>query len=98
MKSHGFKTAHWPGWDFEALAAAAAERLETADVWVSLREVLAEFEVFCDVPYPFLYRQAFAAYPDAKFLLILRDVCEWTASVRRHIGDRIRSANTATKI
>lgn len=88
MEWHGLKAAHWPGWDFEALGAAAVERLDGGSVWASLRDVLSEFEVFCDLPFAFLYKEAFAAYPDAKFLMILRNVCEWTASVRGHIGAR----------
>jgi len=88
MHWHGFKAVHWPGWDFEARCAGAVARLETGVVWSSLQEVLLESDVFCDLPYPFVYREALAAYPDAKFLLILRDVSQWRASVRRHIGCR----------
>src|ERR1700728_4964475 len=86
MHVHGFKAAHWPGWTFEALGTDAVKNLETAAVWATLGEVVAEGEVFCDLPYPFLYEEAFAAYPDAKFLLVLRDVGEWIESVRKHIG------------
>jgi len=79
---------HWPGWDFEALSASTVERLETGTVWATLKETLAEFDVFCDLPYAFLYEEALTAYPDAKFLLIRRDVRRWIAAVRRHIGQR----------
>ncbi len=89
MEWHGRRTTHWPGWDFEALAAAAVARLATADVWAGLDAVLTQFEAFCDLPFSLLYQEAFSAYPDAKFLIILRDVSEWIASVRRHAGARL---------
>jgi hypothetical protein len=88
LGSHGFKAAHWPGWTFEELCAEAVDRLDTGAVWMTLKEVLAECDVFCDLPYPVLYQEAFAAYPEAKFLLILRDVRGWMNSVRKHIGNR----------
>jgi Sulfotransferase domain len=88
MHWHGFRTAHWPGWSFDARSGPAVARLETGAVWASLNGLLSQSDVFCDLPYAFLYREALAAYPDAKFLLILRDVGRWIASVRRHIGSR----------
>jgi len=46
-----------------------------------------EADAFNDNPWPPLFRELDAAFPDAKFILTLRDADRWMASVLRHFGD-----------
>ncbi len=88
MQAHGLRAAHWPGRDFETTCAGAVENLDTEMVWRALEGIRAHHDTFCDLPYPLVYKEAANQYPDAKFLLILREVGSWIASVRRLIGER----------
>lgn len=53
-----------------------------------LSPALESYDSVTDVPVPVLYRQLLHRYPDAKFILLLRDPFDWVRSVRRHIGRR----------
>ena len=86
MRSHGFKSAHWPGDSWDVQWGSTLEHLDRGAIWTALHETVAECEVFSDTPYTFLYREAFAAYPDARFLMIIRGIDEWVGSVRRHFS------------
>ena len=53
-----------------------------------LSPALDSYDAVTDVPVPVLYRQLFHRYPNAKFILLLRDPFDWLRSVRRHVGRR----------
>lgn len=48
---------------------------------------VAEADAFSDNPWPLLYRDLDTAFPDAKFILTVRDPDEWLNSMVRHFGD-----------
>lgn len=52
----------------------------------SLRELLEPtgVQAFGDMPYPLMFRELYAAYPDAYFILTKRDVSKWLRSAARH--------------
>lgn len=41
-----------------------------------------------DLPCPILYRQAAAAFPEARFVVVERSPAKWLDSVRRHMAGR----------
>lgn len=45
-----------------------------------------DYDAFSDNPWPLLYRQLDAAFPDSRFILTVRPEARWIASVRRHFG------------
>ncbi|HEX3945852.1 MAG TPA: sulfotransferase [Rhizomicrobium sp.] len=45
-------------------------------------------DAFSDNPWPLLYRELDALFPDSKFVLTVRDSQRWLASLVRHYGDR----------
>jgi hypothetical protein len=53
-----------------------------------LSPALDAYDAVTDVPIPVLYRQLFHRYPTAKFILLVRNPCDWVRSVRRHVGRR----------
>jgi hypothetical protein len=86
--AHGLAARHWPGEAFDALA----EKPRNSDeLWDMVRPMLANGEVFSDLPWPIVYRQAAAALPLARFVLVRRPAAVWIASVRRHTADRFLS-------
>lgn len=87
FRLHGFSAAHWPGKEPIARCENMVETLDTVGVWKMMLPTIEANDVFSDVPYNFLYREALDRYPDAKFFLILRDTSKWLRSVRNHIGD-----------
>ena len=49
--------------------------------------ILQEKEAFSDNPWPLLYRELDALFPDSKFVLTVREPQSWLASLIRHFGD-----------
>jgi hypothetical protein len=88
MADHGFKATHWPGPTFDRLCQEAVAHRDTNAVFRFAAETIEKHDVFADVPYCFLYRELFHAYPDASYLIVLRPLHLWVESVRRHIGSR----------
>jgi hypothetical protein len=79
---------HWPGYEFDKRCEAAALSYDLDALWGMYAPLVKEHDVCCDIPCPILFREAYTAYPDAKFLLILRRSSEWTKSIRRHMDRR----------
>ena len=53
----------------------------------ALVETLAtKYDAFQDNPWPLVYRRMDALYPDAKFILTVRDEDKWFASNLKHFG------------
>ena len=51
-------------------------------------EVSEQFDAFQDNPWPLVYKRMDEKYPDAKFILTLRDPDRWIASAVRHFENR----------
>jgi hypothetical protein len=88
FRDHGLEAAHWPGYDFARACVPYIRTLDTEAIWEKAQPWLEENEVFSDVPYGLLYREALRTYPDAKFFIVLRDPNAWLRSIRRHVGKR----------
>ncbi len=86
MRDHGFRSAHWPGPEFELLCEPALIALDTRQVFERARTIIESNDAFADVPFCCLAREFLQFYPNAQFLMIIRDVHSWIQSVRRHIG------------
>jgi hypothetical protein len=83
--AHGFRAVHWLGDDFDA---AVGDMTDMGDLWALARPVLDSGNVFSDLPWAMLYPEVAAAYPEARFVLIMRSPRDWLASVRRHTDGR----------
>jgi hypothetical protein len=91
LKNLGFKAIHNP---------SGMSKMDFQDEWLGHEEDLdfifdnimqhihGQYNAISDNPMAALYEQAFKKYPDAKFILTLRDPDKWIASIREHIGDR----------
>lgn len=80
----GIRTRHWAiehdGVNLEEMVRGRETDLAyVADV---LAPVIDSYQAVADVPVPALYRELFARYEDAKFLLVYRDPVDWVGSVR----------------
>lgn len=53
-----------------------------------LSHTIPEYDAISDNPMAALHVQAYKRFPDAKFILSIRDPKKWISSVRKHIGDR----------
>jgi hypothetical protein len=49
--------------------------------------VVPRFDVVTDDPWPLLYREMDAAFPNSRFILTSRDLQNWITSMLRHFGD-----------
>lgn len=49
---------------------------------------VAEADAFCDNPWPVLFRELDAGFPNSKFILTVRDPQGWISSMVRHFGQR----------
>jgi len=52
------------------------------------RQLTERFDAFQDNPWPIIYRELDGWYPDAKFVLTVRDTESWLASVVKFFGER----------
>jgi hypothetical protein len=86
--AHGLTSAHWPEAAFDQACQRALEHLDEAALWEVSAAHFETGEVFSDLPCPLIYRQALAAWPEARFVLVRRDPAAWIASVRRHAAGR----------
>jgi Sulfotransferase domain len=80
----GIRTRHWPvehgGVDLQEMIRG--RETDAAYVTTVLEPVIESYDAVADVPIPVLYRELFARYPEAKFLLLYRDPFDWIQSVR----------------
>lgn len=49
---------------------------------------MKDVDAACDNPWPLLFREMDAAFPNAKFILTTRETHDWINSARRHFADR----------
>ncbi len=86
--AHGLISSHWPEAAFDQACEQALGALDEEALWEVSMAHFAAGEVFSDLPCPMIYRQALAAWPEARFVIVRRDPDAWVASVRRHAGGR----------
>lgn len=86
----GLRSMHWPSRvgevDYEGQARGRETR-RTA-LLQRLAPVIDGYEALSDVPFPVLYKELYAAYPQARYVALYRSPYDWLASVRRHVGER----------
>lgn len=61
--------------------------LTNEKVWAVARDRVPEADAHNDNPWPLLYRELDSEYPNAKFVLTVRDTEHWLQSVVRHFAD-----------
>lgn len=52
------------------------------------RPLLNEYDAFQDTPWFLFYKELYAMYPDAYFILTTRDADKWIKSVQKHFGTK----------
>ncbi len=56
------------------------------DLLLYIQKTLLNWDAVQDMPWPLFYRELFELYPNAKFILTLRETEAWINSVVRHWG------------
>lgn len=82
----GYKTTGTIAYDW------TAERLASEGAAFCIK-TMREFDACEDMPWPHFFRELDAAYPGSKFILTLRDLEPWHASVDAHFGDKTTELN-----
>lgn len=72
---------HGPGWTRNAEVCASYQSLKRTAF-----AVIDEYDAFQDNPWPVLWRDLAQAYPDAQFILTVRDSSAWLDSACRYFG------------
>ncbi len=85
LRDLGYSTVHWGRMVVREKPFAGLTR---ADAFAAFLPVLGRFDGFSDVPFNCFFEDLDRTFPDARFLLLTRDVEGWIRSVRDHIGDR----------
>jgi hypothetical protein len=86
----GIRTIHWPGrYDKVSLTEKVIGRETNLEfVLDTIMPALVRHEAAADVPIPVLYRQLQNRFPEAKWILLLRNPEDWVRSIRGRIGER----------
>ena len=78
----GYRAIHWPavvnGVDFKARLVPFIDN--PAGAVDALAPLLAKYDAFSDVPFPGLYCELAVRFPDARFILLTRDLDAWFRS------------------
>jgi 3'-phosphoadenosine 5'-phosphosulfate (PAPS) 3'-phosphatase len=82
----GFKTRDYPG-----LSHYAPGDLSSIDA-----ALLEAFDALTDTPIPSFYRELDARYPDAKFILTVRDKAGWLKSCKKQFTQKLAEKQSAT--
>ncbi|HVM33928.1 MAG TPA: sulfotransferase [Actinomycetota bacterium] len=80
LRVFGYRTSHWKD------RAEIRADLESQRFRLSLME---RVDAVSDLPIPTWYRQLAKAFPEAKFILTVRDTESWLRSVERHMANRM---------
>lgn len=72
---------HGPAWTQETEHCASIEHLITI-----ASTVIADYDAFQDNPWPVIWQHLVAQYPDARYILTVRDSDAWIASACRYFG------------
>lgn len=86
MESLGFRAKHWPvvvdGVSYrDTVFPYRDSRRRVVD---HLYPLFDRWDAFADVPFPALYDDLDRLYPNAKFVLVTRDLDDWWESLVRH--------------
>jgi len=57
-------------------------------VYQEAKKLTKKFDAFQDNPWPVIYKWCYENYPDAKFILTVRDPDKWYTSSLRHFGTK----------
>jgi hypothetical protein len=71
------------GFDF-----AESEKAPEEYILEKAQPLLERYEAFQDTPWFIFYKQLYERYPDAYFILTLRESDIWLASLQKHFGDK----------
>lgn len=82
LSGFGYRV-HGPGLVKDTHACASMANLQQA-AW----PLIDQFDAFQDNPWPVLWRELVAAFPDARFILTLRDEDAWFGSALRYFGEQ----------
>jgi hypothetical protein len=91
LQGFGIRTVHWPisHNGRKKLQRKIIGHEDDLDFVVDVIEpVINRHDAVSDVPIPTLYRQLDQRYPNARFILVRRNVGDWIRSVRKHAGSR----------
>ena len=77
LKRLGYRVTGPNGIDDDLIAERA---------WPLAQELVGRYDAFQDNPWPILFRELDAAYPESRFILTIRDTDAWVASTVRHFG------------
>lgn len=80
LETLGYRV-HGPGWVRDAQACASLQSL-----WASALPLIDGYDAFQDNPWPLLWRQLVSRFPDARFILTVRDESQWIESAVRYFG------------
>lgn len=84
LKQLGFKSHHF-GDVYELFLPYIEGRLEEC------RWIFDDNQAFGDLPIPIMYRKLYELFPDAKYLLVVRDFKSWLESIQKHFAAVRRS-------
>lgn len=76
-------SVHGPGLVMDTQACASLEGLRVA-AW----PLIEQYDAFQDNPWAVLWRELAADFPQARFILTLRDEDQWYASALRYFGEQ----------
>lgn len=86
LEDLGYTVCHYPskvgGVEFEAAVRQCVDDREA--IVRNLMPVIEQYDAFSDVPFPALYSELFALFPNSRFILATRDLNDWWRSVARH--------------
>ncbi|RRV30161.1 hypothetical protein EGI94_19995 [Stutzerimonas stutzeri] len=80
LETLGYRV-HGPEWVRDAQACVSLQSL-----WVYASRVVDSYDAFQDNPWPLLWRELVARFPDARFILTVRDEAQWLDSAVRYFG------------
>lgn len=68
-------------WSWRRNKEIKSQRIRT------IHSILNEYQGFADLPFPFLFKELYQCYPNAKFIYTYRDENKWLASMKWLIED-----------
>lgn len=60
-------------------------------------ELAGDYDAFADTPFSFAYKKLDLHYPDSKFILTVRDIASWLASIKWLVTQEYRWSSTSLK-
>lgn len=79
LQTLGYRTTHWE--NHEIITKSFIRNIFTSSY-------INNFDALTDLPVPLFYKKLDKVYPQSKFIITVRDVDSWIASVENMIGER----------